>query len=157
MSSLATALRSEIVSVTRAILRDEARLLKAEAATRAEVAALRLRVDTLERLVASLQGHAPRTRAAGVRRNAVHLPSVAEPDPAASTHRFSAKGFAKLRQRLGISAAAMGALIGVTAQSIYKWEDGKARPRASQLRAIAEVRKLGKREAAIRLAELDAA
>ena len=53
-----------------------------------------------------------------------------------------------LRQRLGLSAAAMGTLLGVTAQSIYKWEDGKARPRASQLQAIAAARKLGKREAA---------
>jgi DNA-binding transcriptional regulator YiaG len=49
----------------------------------------------------------------------------------------------------------MGALLGVTAQSVYKWEDGKARPRATQLQAIAAVRKLGKRAAAQRLAEME--
>ena len=47
-----------------------------------------------------------------------------------------------------------GALVGVTGQSIYKWESGGARPRASQLRAIAGVRALGKREARAKLEEL---
>jgi DNA-binding transcriptional regulator YiaG len=60
-----------------------------------------------------------------------------------------------LRQRLGLSAAAMGALLGVTAQSVYKWEDGKARPRSAQLQAIAAIRKLGKREAAQRLSAME--
>lgn len=71
--------------------------------------------------------------------------------------RFSAKGFTKLRQRLGLSAAAMGTLLGVTAQSVYKWEDGKARPRATQLQAISAVRKMGKREAAAHLASIEGA
>jgi DNA-binding transcriptional regulator YiaG len=40
----------------------------------------------------------------------------------------------------------MGALLGVTGQSVYKWEKGTARPRASQLKAIAAVRKMGKKQ-----------
>ncbi|MFM8575649.1 MAG: helix-turn-helix domain-containing protein, partial [Limnohabitans sp.] len=56
-----------------------------------------------------------------------------------------------LRKKLGLSAAEMGQLIGVSPQSIYHWETGKTRPRASQLEAIAAVRKLGKREVAARL------
>lgn len=76
-------------------------------------------------------------------------------DDSGTALRFSAKGFTKLRQRLGLSAAAMGTLLGVTAQSVYKWEDGKARPRATQLQAIAAVRKMGKREAAAHLASIE--
>jgi hypothetical protein len=44
--------------------------------------------------------------------------------------------------------------MGVSGQSIYKWETGKATPRAAQLKAIAATRTLGKREVAARLAAL---
>ncbi len=36
-------------------------------------------------------------------------------------------------------------------QSVYHWEAGKTKPRASQLQAIAAVRKLGKRAVMARL------
>jgi len=65
--------------------------------------------------------------------------------------RFRVGGFASLRKKLGLSAAEMGKLVGVSAQSVYHWETGKSRPRASQLASIAAVRKLGKREVAARL------
>jgi DNA-binding XRE family transcriptional regulator len=39
----------------------------------------------------------------------------------------------------------MGALIGVSAQTIYNWEAEKSRPRKVQLASIAAVRKLGRR------------
>lgn len=48
----------------------------------------------------------------------------------------------------------MGKLVGVNALSIYRWESGKAKPRKSQLPAIAAIREMGKREAARRLDEL---
>lgn len=60
-------------------------------------------------------------------------------------------GFAALRKKLGISAAEMGKLLGVSAQSVYHWESGKTKPRASQLQAIAAVRKMGKRAVAAKL------
>ena len=40
-------------------------------------------------------------------------------------------------------------------QSIYKWEQGKAKPRASQLPAIAAARKMGKKEVAAKLSQAD--
>jgi len=55
--------------------------------------------------------------------------------------------FATLRKKLALSAVQMGQLIGVSAQSIYHWEAGKSRPRASQLPAISAARKLTKQEA----------
>lgn len=60
--------------------------------------------------------------------------------------RFRAPGFASLRQKLGLTQAEMARLIGVSALSVLKWEKGASRPRASQLAAIAAVRKMGKRE-----------
>jgi DNA-binding transcriptional regulator YiaG len=67
-------------------------------------------------------------------------------------HRFSAKGLASQRKRLGLSAEALGKLIGVSGLSIYHWEGGKARPRANNLPAIAALKALGKKEAAAVLA-----
>lgn len=61
------------------------------------------------------------------------------------------KESAALRKKLGISAAEMGKLLGVSAQSVYHWETGKTKPRASQLQAIAAVRKMGKRAVAAKL------
>ena len=62
-------------------------------------------------------------------------------------------GFAALRKKLGLSATDMGKLIGVSGQSVYHWETGKTKPRASQLLAISAVRKMGKKEVAAKLSQ----
>lgn len=69
----------------------------------------------------------------------------------ARTRRFTATGLKALRARLGLSAADLGRLVGVSGQSIYNWEAGKALPRPAQQVALAAIRGLGKREAAKRL------
>ncbi len=163
MPNLVEALKTEIAQVAQKALRSEAQQIKkATASHEKEIAALQRRIDSLERLVGGLRGQRPKTArphgASGASRKrrpvrAPHHTAAAEAEGPAL--RFSAKGFTKLRQRLGLSAAAMGALLGVTAQSVYKWEDGKARPRATQLQAIAGIRKLGKRAAAQRLADME--
>jgi hypothetical protein len=38
--------------------------------------------------------------------------------------RFSPTRFLTLREKLGLSAADMGKLMGVSGQSVYKWESG---------------------------------
>jgi DNA-binding transcriptional regulator YiaG len=63
-------------------------------------------------------------------------------------HRFSAKRLAAHRRRLGLSAGDFGLLLGVSAQSIYNWEEGKARPRAKHMPTIAALRTLGIKQAA---------
>jgi DNA-binding transcriptional regulator YiaG len=65
--------------------------------------------------------------------------------------RFRTDGFASLRKKLDLSGAEMAKLLGVSIQSVYHWESGKAKPRAAQLVAIAAVRKLGKKEIASRI------
>jgi DNA-binding transcriptional regulator YiaG len=72
-------------------------------------------------------------------------------EPRQRRMRFNAKGLATHRTKLGLSAADYGRLVGVTGQTIYKWEQGGAKPRMSQLTALASIRGLGKREARKRL------
>jgi len=48
---------------------------------------------------------------------------------------------------LGLSAAQAGAMLGVSGQTIYHWESGKAKPRARQMPAIAAMRKLSNSQA----------
>lgn len=70
--------------------------------------------------------------------------------------RFSSKGLQSHRYRLGISAGDCGRLIGVTDQTIYRWEHGAARPRKQQLVALAALRGVGKRQARVYLEQLGA-
>ena len=65
-----------------------------------------------------------------------------------------AKGLRSQRARLGLSAADLGKLIGVSAQSIYNWESDKARPRAAQIARVAQLRVMNKREAQAQLNKL---
>ena len=57
-------------------------------------------------------------------------------------------------KRLGLSAKDYGRLVGVSAATIYGWEEGKSKPRAAALTGWANVRGIGKREAARRLASV---
>ncbi|MBI5276685.1 MAG: helix-turn-helix transcriptional regulator [Burkholderiales bacterium] len=144
MPNLASILKSEIARLARKEVRAETdHLKKMSAQYRSDIAALKREVKSLQsqlKAVSRISGRSPRAEA---------------PDEAAGRQvRFSAQRLAAQRQRLGLSAQAFGALVGVTGQSIYKWESGAARPRASQLRAIAAVRALGKREAQKRLEAL---
>ena len=59
-----------------------------------------------------------------------------------------------MRKRLGLSAQGIGLLIGASSQSVYNWEEGKARPQAKHLAAIAAIKSIGKREALARLEAL---
>lgn len=79
--------------------------------------------------------------------------SVTDEDAAASTkRRFSATRLAAHRAKLDLSAAIYGQLVGVSGQTIYHWEQGKARPRAAQLDRLAAVRNFSAHEVAERLA-----
>ncbi len=142
MPNIAAILREEITRLARKELRSNTESLKkAVAGYRTEIAALKRRVDTLERQA---------KRTAKVVGRAQPVPE----NDADTKHRFSAKGLATHRRRLGLSAADYGTLLGVSPLSVYKWESGQARPRAKYLPAIAAVRSMGKREAAARLTEM---
>ncbi len=143
MANLASMLKGEIARVARREVRAELQTLKkASAAHRSEIARLKRRAGALEQEL-------KRLRKAGAGRVA-----AGEREEADQKLRFSAKGLASQRKRLGLSAEAFGALIGASGQSVYKWETGKIRPRARHLPRIAELRGMGKREANARLQAL---
>lgn len=143
MSTFANQLKSEISRLAKKEIRAETQALKkASAAYRGDIAALKRRIAGLEAQIKKLEKGA-------VRAKVIH-PAT---DAANTSLRFRVEGFANLRKKLDISAAEMGQLLGVSAQSVYKWETGKTKPRASQLTAIAAVRKMSKKEVAVKLAE----
>lgn len=139
--SLLTSLKNEITRLARKVVKSDTAMLQSNSVThRRHIAELRKRLDALEREVKQL------------RRASAPKASSVESKPASdSPIRFQARGLKTHRESLGISAAAYGRLVGVSAWSIYDWENGTSRPRASQLPAIATVRRLGKREALARL------
>jgi DNA-binding transcriptional regulator YiaG len=142
MSNIAAILKNEIARVARKEVRAETHSLKkAVAAYRGEIAALKRGVSVLEQKVRQLSKSETRNA-----REAVSHEQTA-PMP-----RFSAKGFASHRRRLGLSAHECGLLVGVTSQSVYHWESGEVKPRSPQLPAIAAFRLMSKREAAAQLA-----
>lgn len=140
MPNVASLLKDEILRLARKEIRTEtAGLKKASAQYRTEIAALKRRIADLEK------------QQVQVRKQAVKSNPEMAPEANAAV-RFSAKGLAKHRLRLGLSAADFGTLLGVSAQSVYNWEAGKTRPREEQLMAIAALRGLGKRKALAQLA-----
>ncbi len=137
MSNVASVLKEEISRVARKeIRRETSSLKKSSTIHRSEIAALKRRVLELE-------GQLRRLGRAGESAK----PSAAKDDSVSPGTRFSAKGMAAQRRRLGLSAAECGLLIGASPQSIYNWEEGKARPRAQHLPAIFAIRNLGRRQA----------
>lgn len=78
-----------------------------------------------------------------------------EVDEDAPRPRFSPAWVKKHRDKLGLSAADYGALVGVAGLTIYNWEKGESTPRTKQLLAWGEVRTLGKREAIKRLEAME--
>ncbi|WP_018079490.1 helix-turn-helix domain-containing protein [Thiobacillus denitrificans] len=144
MPNIATVLKEEITRLVRKELRSETEALKkASGRYRSDIAALKRRIDTLEKQVSRLEKAAPKKAV------------VTGTTEAESKLRFRPDGFRALRKRLELSAEKMGALIGVSAQTIYNWEGG-ANPRREQLAAIATVRKMGKREVTARLEQIEA-
>jgi DNA-binding transcriptional regulator YiaG len=146
MPNIAALLKSEIARVARKEVRGETvHLKKAVSAYRSEIAALKRRAQALEQQLRRLSKRSTK---------AEPLANGQDVDADGQPFRFSAKGLASHRKRLGLSAHDCGLLLGASGQSIYKWEEGEVRPRAKHMPAIAALRHMGKKEAAARLDEL---
>jgi len=145
MPNIASVLKEEIARIARKeVRRETASLKKAATNYRSEIAALKRRAQMLEKaLRRALKGRTREVTAAADHGDGEGL-----------ALRFRPKGLASLRERLGLSARECGLLLGVSGQSIYLWESGRARPSAKHLAGIAALRKSGKREVAARLEAL---
>jgi DNA-binding XRE family transcriptional regulator len=167
--NIATILKSEISRVARIEARAEnAELKKTLVQYRTDMTELKRCVSDLEKRMTRMS--TTTEKATALEKSAKPVKSVkalkvAKParavkvtaaddstdeDPSSKV-RFSAKGLATQRKRLGLSAANMGKILGVSGGAIYLWEDGKTRPRINQLPAIANLRKMGKKEVAAKL------
>jgi len=135
MPNIGATLKQEITRLARREVRVQVQATKkASTQYRRHIAALRRQVTALERQLAILR-----------RRGTTTAPAATGDAP--QKIRFVAKGLKSQRARLGLSAADFGRLVGVSAQSIYNWEQGHATPRAGQLAVLAARRGIGKREA----------
>ncbi len=143
MPNIAMVLKEEVSRLARKEVRRQTQALrKASGQYRKDIAEMKRRVSELQRTVNPLQKQ--------VLKNTPSPAAAAE----SSSVRFTAKGLRSQRQRLGLSAADYGKLVGVTGQTIYSWEHEIARPRKGQLPRIASLRYLGKREALAQLQQL---
>jgi DNA-binding transcriptional regulator YiaG len=131
--NFAGALKGEIRRLARKEVRESVTPL------RKLVAALRRRVAQQKRQVAELQRTAKRSMKSG--RTAVEAPERQD-----SQIRFSPQWVKKHRKKLNMSRRVYADLVGVSAQTIFGWETGRARPRRGALESWRRVRSMGKRE-----------
>ena len=146
MPNIASLLKEEIARISRKQSRSETeQLKKASAHYRSEIAQLKRRIQALEQQIKRLGKPG---------RGAGRASDGEEQEDSGRQIRYSAKSLASQRKRLGLSAAALAKIIGVSALSIYKWESGNTRPRRKQIEAIAGLRHMGRRDVQKRLEEL---
>jgi DNA-binding transcriptional regulator YiaG len=145
MPNIQSLLKTEIARIARKEVRAETeRLKKSSTNYRSQIAALKRSVAALEKQLSRQRGAA-----------AAPASGEEKEQDGRRGFRFSAKGLAAQRRRLGLSAREVALLLGVSSLSVYKWEQGKARPRAKQMEAISQLRRMGKKEAATRLSEVE--
>ena len=141
MPNIAAVLKEEICRLAKKEVKLQVgKTQKASAQYRRDIANLKHLLGQQERdirLLKKQQGQTPK-----------------EEEPLESV-RFSARSVKAQRSRLGLSAADYGKLVGVSGLTIYNWEHDKSRPRQAQLAALVAVRNIGKREAMVKLAELE--
>lgn len=145
MPDIATALKDEIRRLARKEIRSETETTRRAAAQhRRDIAQLKRLIQQQDKKIQSLQALGRKSAA-----------TVASDDELPEGVRFSARSVRAQRKRLKLSAEQFAKLLGVSMQTVYSWEQGRARPRASQLALLVAARSLGRREAQQRLAAID--
>jgi DNA-binding XRE family transcriptional regulator len=147
MTTFAESLKKEIARVARKELKGELDALRKTCTTqRADIAGLK-------REVKALQGRLFRAERVTHKTAAVVLPPAPAPktpaarSPVGSLGAFNHEAFGDFRKQLGITQSEMGRLGEASSLSVWKWESGKAQPRAAALIRIQAAMKLGKRAA----------
>lgn len=141
MANIAAVLRDEIRRLARKEVKSH--LGKTHRATvryRSDIAKLKRLLKLQERKLAFLESQQikqPKNDSA--------------PEDMAPGSRFSSRSVRAQRKRLRLTAEEYGKLIGVSPQTVYLWERGKVRPKASQFAALISARSLGRREARAKL------
>ena len=145
MPNLASVLKDEISRLARKEVKSQTGVTKRTAAQhRRDIAELKRLVKDLSKRVAFLESQEKK-----------RVSKIQPSKEASEKARFSPSWLVSHRQRLDLSAPEYATLVGVSAQTIYNWEQEKSKPHPQQVAALAAVRRLGKREALKRLEMLD--
>ena len=137
MAKIEMAIRDAITRGARKHIRSAATPL------RRDVRRLREAVRELRTQVAALREVAARWTASQADRG--WQPGVSEEEAKAA--RLSAGLIRKLRQRLALSQAGVGRLVGVSPAAVVQWEQGRATPAGKNRAALVGLRRLGRRQA----------
>ena len=147
MNTFSNAFRAEVVRMARKELKPELQgMRKALAHHRSEIAALKREVKALASL---LKTSKRKVKTVEVPQDVGKAAEVKQP----RSGNFGPQALLEKRTALGLTQKEMATLLGASSLSIYKWESGQVQPRAAQLVRIAEVLRMGKREARAKLAE----
>lgn len=145
MANIAVVLKDEIRRLARKEVKSHlGTTRRVTARYRSDIAQLKRLVQLQERklaLLASNQAKQPKSEEA--------------PEDVAPGSRFSARSVRAQRKRLKLTAEEYAKLIGVSTQTVYLWERGKVRPKASQFAALVSVRSFSRREVLARLGQLE--
>jgi DNA-binding transcriptional regulator YiaG len=145
MPTLAVALKDEIRRLARKEIKAHtASTSRAVAQYRRDIAALKRHAREQAKKIAGLEKQS---------RKGSDAPPTSNGDLEGS--RFSARSVKAQRRKTGLSAADYAKLVGVSALTIYNWEQAKSRPRKEQLASLVAVRGLGKRQALAKLESLN--
>ena len=137
MTNLATVLKDEIKRIARKEIKAHtAAAAHAITTYRREIARLKRQTRAHEQKLAFLEAQERK-----------RLTQPEHKDRDVEGVRFSARSVRAQRQKIDMSAADYGKLVGVSALTIYNWEQGKTRPRKEQLASLVALRGIGKREA----------
>lgn len=141
MTNLSAALKEEMCRVARKEIKSQTSSTgQAVARYRREIAKLKRQMREQQKRIAFLETQ---------ERKRLGQPEVHE--DTTDGVRFSARSVKVQRKRTGLSAADYAKLVGVSALTIYNWEQGKSRPRKEQLASLVALRGIGKREAQAKL------
>jgi len=147
MTTLAIALKDEIRRLARKEIKAYAApTARAVAQYRREIASLKRQLRDQQKKLAFLEAQ---------ERKQLQKPGTINAETNGA--RFSARSVKAQRRRTGLSAADYARLVGVSALTVYNWENGKSRPRKGQLDLLVALRGLGKREARAKLNLLNSA
>lgn len=136
MPNVAEILKSEISRIARKEVKAAiAPFQKALAAQRTEQLALKREMADLRKQL----------KAANSPAKVSTVPFEAPTDDEVK-RRFSPKRLAAHRQKLGLSASEYGRLVGISDQSIYHYEQGKARPHANVIRKLSILKGIPKKK-----------
>ena len=136
MPDVASVLREEIRRLSRKEVKSAA------SAQSKQIRDLKSGIRVLRGQVASLQKALAASRKAGATAN-----STSPEQDKSRAVRISPASIRNHRKRLKLSQAQLGQLLGVSTTTVVFWESGRSAPRGSNRHALAEVRKLGKKDA----------